>query len=549
MFILVLEAVALYGFSWTLWKICRRFFAKSPLDNIPGPPPKSIWKGVFSQVFNVDGWNFHREMAEKYGRVIKLTALFGESQLYVFDPKALHHIVVKVGQFTMPSYFSNPCVKDQYIYEETSSFIEGNRLMFGHGLLGTLGEQHRKQRKMLNPVFSIAHMRDMVPTFYNVTYKLRDAFVSRVQNGPREIEVLSWMTRTALELVGQSGFGFSFDPLTDDGVPHPYSTAAKRLVPVSFKMLFPRTYLLATLVKIGTPSFRRFLVDLIPWKALHDLRDVVDVLHNTSVEIIESKKKALAEGDESVAHQIGQGKDILSILLKANMTASEADKLSEEEMLGQMSTLTFAAMDTTSSALSRILWLLANHQGVQDKLRAEVREARKQGDLVYDDLVNLPYLDAIPTCLCPLKNDIVLPLGAPIKGVDGREIHEIPIPNNTNVIISILASNRNPEVWGPDSYDWKPERWLQPLPDTVIQAHIPGIYSHLMTFLGGGRACIGFKFSQLEMKVVLSILVASFKFSPSDKEIMWKMNGIATPTTADNETVLPRLPLMVELAA
>ncbi|CAA7267173.1 unnamed protein product [Cyclocybe aegerita] len=544
MFILALEAVALYGFSWVLWKTFRHFFAKSALDNIPGPPPKSIWKGVFSQVFNVDGWNFHREMAEKYGRVIKLTALFGESQLYVFDPKALHHIVVK----------------DQYIYEETSSFIEGNRLMFGHGLLGTLGEQHRKQRKMLNPVFSIAHMRDMVPTFYNVTYKLRDAFVNRVQNGPREIEVLSWMTRTALELVGQSGFGFSFDPLTDDGVPHPYSAAAKRLVPVSFKMLFPRTYLLATLVKIGTPNFRRFLVDLIPWKALHDLRDIVDVLHDTSVEIIESKKKALAEGDESVANQIGQGKDILSILLKANMTASEADKLSEAEMLGQMSTLTFAAMDTTSSALSRILWLLANHQDVQDKLRAEVREAGKQGDLAYDDLVNLPYLDAVcrenlrlypPVSVLArtTRQDVVLPLGTPIKGVDGREIHEIPIPNNTNVIISILASNRNPEVWGPDSYDWKPGRWLQPLPDTVIQAHIPGIYSHLMTFLGGGRACIGFKFSQLEMKVVLSILVASFKFSPSDKEVLWKMNGIATPTTADNETVLPRLPLVVERAA
>jgi cytochrome P450 len=63
--------------------------------------------------------------------------------------------------------------------------------------------------------------------------------------------------------------------------------------------------------------------------------------------------------------------------------------------------------------------------------------------------------------------------------LDGREITEIPIPNNTNVIVGILASNQNPEIWGPDSYEWKPERWLTPLPESVSEAHIPGIYSNL----------------------------------------------------------------------
>lgn len=73
----------------------------------------------------------------------------------------------------------------------------------------------------------------------------------------------------------------------------------------------------------------------------------------------------------------------------------------------------------------------------------------------------------------------MLPLGTPIKGIDGQEITEIPIPSDTNVIVGILAANRNPEIWGPDSYEWKPERWLKPLPETVPSAHMPGIYSHL----------------------------------------------------------------------
>ena len=52
-------------------------------------------------------------------------------------------------------------------------------------------------------------------------------------------------------------------------------------------------------------------------------------------------------------------------------------------------------MDTTSNALARILHLLALHQDVQDKLRAEILAARDADDIPYDKLVDLPYLDAI----------------------------------------------------------------------------------------------------------------------------------------------------------
>ena len=55
-------------------------------------------------------------------------------------------------------------------------------------------------------------------------------------------------------------------------------------------------------------------MNLLPWKNLHELRDVVDVLNNTAIEIFEEKKKALEEGDESVTLQISKGKDIMSIL-------------------------------------------------------------------------------------------------------------------------------------------------------------------------------------------------------------------------------------------
>lgn len=79
-------------------------------------------------------------------------------------------------------------------------------------------------------------------------------------------------------------------------------------------MFFFRVYLLPTLVKIGPPRFRRFLVGLLPFENVQRLRGIVDVMSNMSIEILEAKKRALKEGDEAIARQIGKGKDIISIL-------------------------------------------------------------------------------------------------------------------------------------------------------------------------------------------------------------------------------------------
>ena len=55
---------------------------------------------------------------------------------------------------------------------------------------------------------------------------------------------------------------------------------------------------------------------------------------------------------------------------------------------------------------------------------------------------------------------------------------EVIIADNTTVIVSIHGVNRSPAIWGPDATEWKPERWLSPLPQSVTDARIPGIYSN-----------------------------------------------------------------------
>ena len=56
------------------------------------------------------------------------------------------------------------------------------------------------------------------------------------------------------------------------------------------------------------------MVDIFPWKGLHDARDIIDIMDQTCKEILEEKQQALAAGDEALSAKIGQGKDIMSIL-------------------------------------------------------------------------------------------------------------------------------------------------------------------------------------------------------------------------------------------
>ena len=64
-------------------------------------------------------------------------------------------------------------------------------------------------------------------------------------------------------------------------------------------------------------------------------------------------------------------------------------------------------MDTTSSALVRILQLLAEHPDVQVRLRSEIRAAKKEhGVLSYDELEAMQYLDAV--CRETLRMFVVL---------------------------------------------------------------------------------------------------------------------------------------------
>ncbi|KAI1786411.1 cytochrome P450 [Ganoderma leucocontextum] len=564
--LLVLTAIA--GAVYVFWLAFHRYLVRSPLDNLPSPP-KSLFLGNIPDIIHRQSHVWWRDVANTCGPATKLTAFFGIQMLYTFDPKAMYSILVK----------------DTELYPKKTAAYDDFTLFIGPGLLFAEGQQHRRQRKWLNPVFSVAQLRDVSHVFYGVAYKLEEAIRHRVSaQSSQELDVNGWMARTTLEMLGQAGLGYSFDKFTEDSSDS-YGEALKSFFPVINHVPLLNLFVMTLANYMPKSLMRRVLRLAVPFPHVLRLLSISETMQKRSSEIIQQKKSALQNGDKALMHQVGEGKDIMSVLLRSNMNApSDSERLPDEELLAQMSTFILAGMDTTSNALSRILHLLAENPDVQEKLRHELSEAREivgnGKDIPYDDLVKLPYLDAVcreTLRLHPPLNligrravkDMIVPLSSAVRGKDGTLVNEITLPKDTFVLLGLQACNTNKKLWGEDAYEWKPERWLQPLPSTLEEARVPGVYSNLMSFSGGVRSCIGFKFSQLEMskhiavvevprsplltaavvaEVILTVLLPAFSFELTDKPIFWNSSAVSYPTM-NKDSTRPEMLLKVKALA
>ena len=134
--------------------------------------------------------------------------------------------------------------------------------------------------------------------------------------------------------------------LTPPSLSSPYTT--KLVVPLMF---------LPLISSITTPSFRRRVVEKLPFKSAQHVREIIDDLYATSQLVFNAKKSALTGGDEKMKHDVSEGRDIMSVLceygrpqwymsrflntrfatVKANMAACEGDRLPDDELIAQMS--------------------------------------------------------------------------------------------------------------------------------------------------------------------------------------------------------------------
>jgi cytochrome P450 len=88
------------------------------------------------------------------------------------------------------------------------------------------------------------------------------------------------------------------------------------------------------------------------------------------------------------------------------------------------------------------------------------------------------------------------------------------------ILVSPFVQHMDPSVWGADSAQFRPERWLDP----TGPAQQVSQYSY-MPFSRGPRDCIGSRFALLEAKTILAMCYRNFEFcrppgAPAEEVLM-----------------------------
>ncbi|KIO34089.1 hypothetical protein M407DRAFT_17002 [Tulasnella calospora MUT 4182] len=245
------------------------------------------------------------------------------------------------------------------------------------------------------------------------------------------------------------------------------------------------------------------------------------------MKIVQDKRDAVvaASNGREVEKKTVEGRDLLSVLVKANMATDvkDSERMSDEEVMGQICTMLIAGHETTATSVTWLLYDLSlpQYQHVQTKLREELLTLTSERPTM-EELNNLPYLDAVvrenlryrsvvdSTSRCAIKDDVI-PVSTPYKDRKGIERMEFRIAAGEQILIPIRSLDRDKGIWGEDADEFKPERWM--VGNTHPRsAEIPGVLSGVLTFLGGPRACIGYRFALMEMKVLIFTVVRGLSF-------------------------------------
>ncbi|KAG8703779.1 hypothetical protein FRC08_002633 [Ceratobasidium sp. 394] len=483
---------------------------------------------------NEQGSTVYEEWAEKHGKTFRYRGFMGSYQLYTVDMRAVNYIM------SQPS-----------IFDRGEAGRRGMAKILGEGLLSADLDAHRRQRRIMNPSFGAFQIRNLVSIFWEKSNQLRDIWLETINNNPEgaEIDVLTWLGRATLDVIGAAGFGYEFNSLQNGDE----NELAK-----AFKSVFETGEEVTTMMMVvGVANY----LFGIPTAGSRKLEANLATMRRIGMKII-ADKKTIVEHDAKTQSEL-QGRDLLTLLIKSNMAEQSQGthdnlSMSDEEVLGQISTFLAAGHETSSTTTAWALYALTKHPQVQARLRRELQSSALGDEPSMADLDKLPYLDsvvretlrvypAVPNVGREAAVDAAIPVGENFKDRYGVSQTEIKMQKGDSVMIPILAMNRTKDVWGEDAMEFRPERW-ENLPAAVKE--MPGVWGNLMTFAHGSHACIGYRFAVIEIKALLYSLVRSIEFDiDPELEIESKTGILVTrPCVKSDSKKGNRMPLRCKAA-
>ncbi|KAJ6592139.1 cytochrome P450 [Mycena vulgaris] len=290
------------------------FCTKKPYAFIPGPTPSSAL-GYLLDLHSPDAISWHLNMPEEFGHVARLRGgLVGADALYITDPAALNAILIR----------------QQAWFPESTEFAG----LFGviHCGDGVASVQGPKQRKHMDALFTPSRVSKLMPLFYDVTRQLELKLTAALMGKPpgQVINILDYLTRAALEMIGTAGIGHTFNSFDDRSRQFDeFHGAITNVLPLASRLFLILPFL-QSWRKMRPVWLRRTLAALgtFLWPAARKFRAAVNVMNPVYVALYNARRTALEEGGSvALTESIGGGKDLMTAMIQANWEADEKDRM------------------------------------------------------------------------------------------------------------------------------------------------------------------------------------------------------------------------------
>jgi len=350
-----------------------------------------------------------------------------------------------------------------------SRALQRAKILLGEGLLTSEGQQHVRQRRLVQPAFH----RERLAAYANVMIDYAARVRERWQPGTT-IEVSEEMTRLTLSVVGKTLFSADVESEASE-IGEAMTTVLKM-----FRMLMmPFSEYLE---KLPLPAMRRF----------EKARARLDA---TIYGLIRARR----ESGEYTG-------DLLSMLLLARDDETGGDRMTDKQVRDEALTLLLAGHETTAQALMWTWYVLSRNPECERRLHREI-DTVLQGRLPgFEDLPQLRYTEMVFAEALRLYPP-AWAIGR--KAKDNFELNGIKIAAQSICILSPYVVQRD-ERWFPDPERFDPERWTSEARDTRPKfSYFP--------FGGGARVCIGERFAWMEGVLMIAALAQKWRLRLADR--------------------------------
>jgi cytochrome P450 len=344
------------------------------------------------------------------------------------------------------------------------------KVTLGEGLLTSEGDFHRRQRRIMQPVFHSQRVAGYAPTMIRFAERMRDSW----ETG-EVTDIRAAMTQLTLEIVAK----ILFDAEIESEV-REVSQAMDVTVKMFDRSRNPLAFLLNRIPIL--PSNLRFI----------RARDRVFATLDRMI----AQRRASRNGDGSAGPR-----DFMSILLSARDTEGDLGGMTDEQLRFEAMTLFAAGHETTANAMVWTWYLLAQNPAAEARLHEEIDRVLGDRSPMAEDLERLPYVRAV------ISESMRLYPPAWVIGRQAKESYAVgdtgwTVPAGGVILMSQYVVHRDARWWE-RAGEFVPERWLNEERGRPRYAYFP--------FGGGPRQCIGEALAWLEAELLLAVFAQKWK--------------------------------------